>query len=111
MDQAAENHRLDLLLVTSPYAVAVAISSTGCLYVFDSHSYRTNIGALVAVPSSTATSGNRAACLFWFLIKKFGLGLSLILDDGRAMNRKFQFVFLEKSVNSSSGSLLYTVSI
>ena len=94
--QAAETSSVGLaagVLVTSPYAVMVAASSTGCLYVFDSHSHGKH-GALVAVSSCTATNGNMATYLARFFSNKFGLGSSLTLSNGSVVNREFQFVFL-----------------
>ena len=77
------------VLVTSPYAVMVAAISTGCLYVFDSHSH-SRYGALVAVSSATATNFN----LSQFFRKKFGLRSSSTLPNGRVVNRQFQFALL-----------------
>ena len=81
------------VLITTPFSVMIASTSTGSVYIFDSHSHGPFRGALVAVSSSTATTGSKAVYLSQFFSKQFGLVPTMRLGNSQIVDRQFHFAF------------------
>ena len=96
--QAAKNSATSQaagVLVTSPFSVMLAATAGGCLYVFDSHSHGPHRGALLAVPTVSATNGSMTAYISRFFNKHFALRQNIRLSNGTTVGREYHFVLFK----------------
>ena len=86
--------------ITILFSVMIASTSTGSMYIFHSPSHSPFRGALVAIPSSTATIGSKAVYLSQFFSNQFGLGPTMRLENSQIVDRQFHFAFFMCDDNS-----------